>query len=113
MKKILISIAVLAIVLVVYGLLAQGGVFNNKQDISMTLDLESATVLAQEKINENNSHTMAIKKVEENEQGWIFYYDTEEAVATGDPLMGVPGNTPLFIGKDGSVRYMSHPNLSQ
>lgn len=29
--------------------------------------------------------------------GWVFYYDTREAIETGDPLRGLVGNAPLLV----------------
>lgn len=33
-------------------------------------------------------------------QGWLFFYDTPEAIRTQDPLHGLLGNAPFFVSKD-------------
>jgi hypothetical protein len=72
---------------------------------------ESVIALAQAKINEDSQRTMAIKQVKETSNGWVFFYDSEEALRTGDwQKYGVPGNIPLYIGKDGSSKYLPNPN---
>ncbi len=68
-------------------------------------------MLVEEKINENAQHVMVIKEVQEKVDGWLFFYDSQAAVASGDVQKdGVPGNVPLFVGKDGSVRYVTNPS---
>jgi len=75
----------------------------NKIEVSITK--EEAEKLAIQKINENSSHEMVISKIKENPDGWIFYYDSKEAVETGNvEKYGIPGNVPLFIKKDGTIK---------
>lgn len=77
------------------------------------MTLESATAVAEKKINESSQHKVAIKEIKEKPDGWVFYYDSEQAVKTGDlEKHGVPGNVPLFVGKDGSVKYLSGSKLT-
>lgn len=77
----------------------------------VSLTLEQATQLAEQLINKNASVHMVIKDVTEKSTGWIFYYDSVEAVQTGDyQKYGVPGNNPLFVGKDGTTRFIPNPS---
>ena len=78
---------------------------------NMPLTLESATSLAEQKINEQSKHSMIIKDVKEIDTGWIFYYDSKEATETrNQEVSGVPGNVPLYINTDGSMKYLPNPN---
>lgn len=78
---------------------------------NMSFTLENATALAEMKINEQSSHKMAIKEFKNTADGWVFFYDSEQAVQTGDiQKYGVPGNVPLFVGRDGTSRFISNPN---
>jgi len=75
------------------------------------MTLETAQDLAVKKINENSQYKMVIIEVLEKPDGWVFFYDSEEAVKTGDwKKYGVPGNVPLFVDQDGSFRYLDNRN---
>jgi hypothetical protein len=109
MKIILIIIGIVLIIFLIY-LAINYGVFksinSNKQ-----MTAEDARRIAEQKINENSQQKMAIKEVIEKPNGWVFFYDSEMAVKTGDwQKYGVPGNVPLFVAKDGSIKYISNPN---
>jgi hypothetical protein len=43
--------------------------------------------------------------------GWIFFYNTKEWIATGDPNYSLVGNAPIIVGIDGEIRITgtAHP----
>lgn len=75
------------------------------------LTIEKATQMATQMINQTAPVEMAIKNVVAKSTGWIFYYDSAEAVKTGNwQTYGIPGNNALFVGKDGTTRFIPNPN---
>lgn len=87
----------------------QTDVSSQQLDIPMTL--EQATQLAKLTINEHSEYQMLIKEVKVKDTGWIFYYDSKEAVESDNQQKdGVPGNVPLYIGTDGITKYLPNPN---
>lgn len=77
----------------------------------MSITREDAITLAEQKIHEQSKQVLVIKEVKTTDTGWIFYYDSKEAVETGNQERdGVPGNVPLYIDKDGSMKYLPNPN---
>lgn len=62
---------------------------------------------AEQIVNDGATDKMVILRADKQEDGgWIFEYDTEEAVRTQNKLYSVPGSIPLLIRKDGSFEYM-------
>lgn len=112
MKTIFLVIIIIAVVLVLsstYFVINYGTSKNNNSNKQMTI--EKATKIAEQKINENSQQKMAIKEVVEKPSGWVFFYDSQEAVDTGNwEKYGVPGNVPLFVAKDGSTKYLPNPS---
>ena len=39
-------------------------------------------------------------KTIEKPYGWIYFYNSERFVATGDPIFRLAGNGPVFVNKD-------------
>lgn len=39
----------------------------------------------------------------EIEQGWVFFYNTEEFLKTGNPLAALAGNAPLLVLRTGQI----------
>jgi len=64
------------------------------------MTLENAQQLVVRKINENSQYKMVVKEVKEKPDGWVFYYDSEEAVKTGDwQTTGFRGTSPYSLAK--------------
>ena len=39
--------------------------------------------------------------------GWVFFYQSEEYVRTGNPIAMLAGNGPLYVHRDGTVQRLS------
>ncbi|SNY40219.1 hypothetical protein SAMN06297129_0702 [Pseudooceanicola antarcticus] len=73
------------------------------------MDIREAELLAQEKlaeiqkiIGEDLEFSPGGPRFESGE--WCFYYNTKEAIETGNPLAGLAGNGPICIDAEGTVR---------
>ena len=47
-----------------------------------------------------NQHTAAAP------EGWVFFYQSEEFVRTGNLGLMLAGNGPMYVQRDGSVRQL-------
>lgn len=40
------------------------------------------------------------------DKGWVFFYNTEEFLKTGNPLSALAGNGPLLVLRNGQVKVL-------
>lgn len=71
----------------------------------MSLGPEQARSLAEEELAKmkHDDVVLRILDVQEHEFGWVFFYQPEAFVRTGDPSRGVGGNAPLIVTRDGAL----------
>jgi hypothetical protein len=54
-----------------------------------------------------------VKTICYQSDGWIFFYDTQEAVDTGEWIDGLVGNYPIFVFKDNGNMYSIYPDTDE
>jgi len=74
----------------------------------MIKSLDEATHLADEfvfKLSEmsNDNFSIIKEKTVETDNGWVFFYNTQDFINTGDPIFALAGNGPVFVKKSGYV----------
>ena len=73
----------------------------------MSLGPEQARSLAEEELAKmkHDDLELRILDVQEHVFGWVFFYQSEAFVRTGDPSQGVGGNAPLIVTRDGALHH--------
>ena len=78
----------------------------------MPIDKAAATRIAVDYLNEkrmdspgpfHDELTILEEYTEENNFGWLFYYDTKLYKETNNPIYGLAGNFPIIVTRDGQV----------
>lgn len=67
--------------------------------------MEQARLIAEKKLSEISKEKNIITKYESSGDGWIFYYESEKYLNSGNPTDKSTKNTPIYIRKDGSAEY--------
>ncbi|ATQ70948.1 MULTISPECIES: YrhB domain-containing protein [Methylosinus] len=75
----------------------------------MTISVDEATSLARDlvrKIGESAGEKLSImeEKAITIEGGWVFFYNTDEFIRTGDITSALAGNGPVFVSINGEIR---------
>jgi hypothetical protein len=74
-----------------------------------SIDRDKAVNLAQAEVSRLSASVgvpmeLLIDQSIEVELGWIFFYQSSEYLATGDPSCQLAGNGPMFVSREGRVR---------
>ena len=74
------------------------------------LDRETAKALVSKKLAErspaDNPSVVVDKRTIERPFGWIFFYNSEKFIATGESMYRLAGNGPVFVNKrTGSIDF--------
>ena len=104
-KKILILAAMISFAL------STGCEKQMDNDPNKSIDKTRAKEIAQQAIDATtDQHQFVIldDKTMEKDYGWIFFYDTQKAIESGDFMDSVPGAGPLVVLRDDeSTRFIS------
>lgn len=74
----------------------------------MTISSDQARFLAHKAVlalgaaNNDNFAIMDDKTVETH-SGWMFFYNTQEFIDTGDPTCALAGNGPILVQRSGEI----------
>ena len=74
------------------------------------IGLKEATAIAREVLETEPRHGFTLLEKQTRKLpgiGWVFFYAPERFLATGNPKYLVPGNSPLVVHNDRSVRKLS------
>lgn len=77
----------------------------------MSISSHEARELAYERVQALTLHAggdfvVLDGETEERRQGWVFFYNSEEFVRTGDPVSALAGNGPILVTRAGDVRQL-------
>lgn len=76
-----------------------------------SIDRDAATVLARKEIDQLSDEIgMAVEiyseYTREIDQGWVFFYNSEEYMRTGNFRSALVGNGPILVTREGAVHYL-------
>lgn len=74
----------------------------------MTISFDQAKFLAKEGVSalgaaSDDEFVLMEDKTVETERGWVFFYNTQEFIETGDPISALAGNGPILVKRSGEV----------
>jgi Immunity protein 35 len=77
----------------------------------MKMSLDKAKVLAEEAVAalgsaSGDDFVLIYDKAIEVNEGWVFFYNTREFIETGNFTSRLAGNGPVFVNRNGVVRYL-------
>lgn len=72
------------------------------------LNRESASALAREKVDQlaraaGDEFEILSESTIEVEQGWLFFFNTADFVATRNPTAALAGNGPILVTREGAL----------
>ncbi|WP_332746152.1 YrhB domain-containing protein [Hydrogenophaga sp.] len=78
----------------------------------MTITRNEATALVQSTVNQLASAAGDVFLIQpeftvEVANGWVFFYNSEEFVRTGEPSAALAGNGPIFVTLEGKVHALA------
>lgn len=85
--------------------------FGQKGGSEVTITRDMATALAREQIellqwDAGCALSMRPELTTDTANGWVFFYNSEEFIATQVPSAALAGNGPIFINHDGEVHLL-------
>jgi hypothetical protein len=73
----------------------------------LSISFDQAKTLAEKTVRgfaEANGDAFDIVSHEMIDQGWLFFYNSKEFIASGDPSACLVGNGPIFVDRSGAVK---------